>query len=371
MFRYFFLRSLVFSAFLAVSSLYGQNTLSLLFVGDVMGHGAQIQSAYNAEKNSYEYDDCFTYVGPIFRDNGLTIANLEVTLNCPPYSGYPTFSSDAALPAALIRSGVDVLVTANNHSCDKGKKGVLRTIAALDSLGVMHTGTFESQERRNLLNPLLIEKNGFRLGLLNYTYGTNGIPIPEGTFVNMIDTAVIRQDLARARTMGLDKIIVFIHWGNEYEMDPSSRQTSLADFIFKAGADIIIGSHPHVVQRAEFRELQQQFIVYSLGNFISNQRTTPQDGGMMVRLLLKKENEHVNIKDAAYYLTWVYTPKLEGKKRFFVLPASRYEQDPGFFDNDSTMLTMKKCLDLNRSVLNAQNTGTREMVYDATWQIWK
>lgn len=118
------------------------NRLSLLFIGDIMGHDEQIASAFNPGTGNYEYDDVFSYVRDEISEADIAIGNLEVTLGGPPYKGYPAFSSPASLAAACSNAGIDVLVTANNHSVDRGKKGILSTIQRLDSLGIMHTGTF-------------------------------------------------------------------------------------------------------------------------------------------------------------------------------------------------------------------------------------
>jgi len=169
--------------------------LSLLFIGDIMGHDEQIASARNVGNGSYEYDDVFRHVRDEISEADIAVANLEVTLGGPPYKGYPAFSSPASLAAACRNAGMDVLVTANNHSVDRGRKGILSTIQRLDSLGIMHTGTFADTVARDTLSPFIIEKNGISVAILNYTYGTNGLKVPAPTIVNMLDTAVISSEL--------------------------------------------------------------------------------------------------------------------------------------------------------------------------------
>jgi poly-gamma-glutamate synthesis protein (capsule biosynthesis protein) len=143
------------------------------------------------------------------------VGNLEVTLAGPPYKGYPQFSAPDELAIALKEIGMDVLVTANNHSLDRGRKGVERTIEMLDSLKIIHTGTFRDTVNRMNDYPLFIQKNGFVLALLNYTYGTNGIPIPEPNVVNMLDTVLMKKDITRAKEGKPDFIVVFTHWRKE------------------------------------------------------------------------------------------------------------------------------------------------------------
>ena len=348
-------------AFVSITS-YAQNSMQLLFIGDVMGHDGQIASAYNEETKKYEFDSCYVYISDILKAHDFAIANLEVTLNCAPYTGYPAFSSPSSLAGALVHNGVNCYVTANNHTADRGKRGVTKTIKALDSIGVMHTGTFASQKERDKKYPLILEKHGIKIALLNYTYGLNGNPIPEGTIINIIDSIQIKKDIQRAKSVGVDKIIVFVHWGLEYELEPNTEQIKLANYMKQVGADIIIGSHPHVVQRSEFNKTEQQFVVYSLGNFISNQRTQPRDGGNMIHIELQKNNDTVSITQAGYILTWVYTPTINNKKKFYVLPVSEYENKPEFFDNAHSFETMQSCVKTMRSVLR-ENINTPEIIY--------
>ena len=139
---------------------------SLLFIGDVMGHDEQIWSAENRETHLYNYDDVFKYIKPVIDDADIAIANFEVTLAGPPYTGYPQFSSPADLAAACKNAGIDYLVTANNHAADRGVKGIRGTINRLDSLGIPHTGTFLNSSSRDTLSPLMIYKNGTSIALL-------------------------------------------------------------------------------------------------------------------------------------------------------------------------------------------------------------
>ena len=160
---------------------------SLLFIGDIMGHDEQIWSAENRETHTFNYDNVFRYIKPVISEADIAIANFEVTLAGPPYMGYPQFSSPADLAVACKNAGIDYLVTANNHSADRGKNGIIKTIENLDSIGIPHTGTFLSAAMRDSLSPLFINRNGASIALLNYTYGTNGIKVPDPVIVNMLD----------------------------------------------------------------------------------------------------------------------------------------------------------------------------------------
>jgi poly-gamma-glutamate synthesis protein (capsule biosynthesis protein) len=178
-------------------------------------------------------------------------------------------------------------------------------------------------------SPLFVEKNGFKLAVLNYTYGTNGIPVTKPNIVNHLDTAFMRQDLLKAKEGKPDVIIVFTHWGAEYESLPSKWQKDLTDFCFKHGAQLVIGAHPHVLQPMEWRKEKNQFVAYSLGNYISGQRKRYTDGGAMAYLELKKVNFKsdsavTTIDSAGYYLGWVYRTA-DAQKDYYLLPVKETE----------------------------------------------
>ncbi|MFO7257167.1 MAG: CapA family protein [Bacteroidota bacterium] len=309
--------------------------ISLLFAGDIMGHDSQIASAYNAATGQYDYTSCFAGMKPYIESADVAIGNLEVTLAGPPYKGYPQFSSPDALAVALRDVGFDVLVSANNHSVDRGRKGILRTIRVLDSLGIPHTGTFANEAARNNEYPLILNKNGFTLALLNYTYGTNGIPVPAPGMVNLIDTAQMRADIQKARQVNPDAIIVFMHWGNEYESLPTRGQRQLADHLCRLGADLVIGSHPHVLQPMEWRKDQNKLVVYSLGNFVSGQRKRYTDGGATVytelmKIRYKPDSVITTIDSVGYFLQWVYRTEDE-KRNYYMIPVPHAEKDIAAF----------------------------------------
>ncbi|MBK7214842.1 MAG: CapA family protein [Bacteroidales bacterium] len=308
--------------------------ISLIFMGDIMQHMPQVESAWNDSLGKYIYDSCFQYVRPLIESYDLAIANLETTLAGKPYSGYPAFSSPDDLVNGLISAGIDILGTANNHCCDRGGKGVKRTSWMLDSLGIMHMGTYATETEWKERTPLIVEQKGFKLAFLNYTYGTNGIPVPEGTVVNLIDKNKISEDLKKAKSMNPDAVFIFIHWGEEYQREPNAYQKDIAEFCFLNGADYIIGSHPHVIQKMEWQKPDslhsQRLVAWSLGNYVSNQRKRYTDGGAMFDITLVKENGRTRIKDAGYHLTWVYNPIRYGKRQYYILPVKQFESDSGF-----------------------------------------
>lgn len=344
--------------------------LSLLFIGDIMGHDEQIWSAENRETHTFDYDDVFRYIKPVISEADVAIANFEVTLGGPPYMGYPQFSSPPALAAACKNAGIDYMVTANNHAADRGIKGIAGTINRLDSLGIPHTGTFLDSGSRDHLYPLMINKNGTSIALLNYTYGTNGINVPEPVIVNMLDKDVITADIKKAKAKNPDIIILFLHWGTEYDTVPSKTQTDLAGYFFSLGVDLIIGSHPHVLQKMVWAKNisggKDGIVVYSMGNFVSNQRKPKTDGGAIVRIEFTRIGNELKISDAGYYLTWVYTPIEQYRKKFFILPCSQFENTPDFFSKPAEYIQMKNFILGARSLLYKQNINIREKIYNGT-----
>ena len=342
--------------------------ISLLFIGDIMGHDEQIWSAENRETHLYNYDDVFQYIKPVIAGADIAIANFEVTLGGPPYTGYPQFSSPADLAVACKNAGIDYLVTANNHAADRGKKGIISTINKLDSIGIPHTGTFLNSSCRDSLTPLMIHKNGTSIALLNYTFSTNGIIVPEPVIVNMLDKELITRDINEAKDKNADIIILFLHWGTEYDTIPSKTQTDLALYFQSIGVDMVIGSHPHVLQKMVRTKNNvtgnDDVVIYSLGNFVSNQRKPKTDGGSMVRIELTRIGEKYNISNAGYYLTWVYAPIEKYRKKFFILPCSEFENKPDFFDKPEAYLHMKKFISDSRKLFNEQNIDIKEYTFD-------
>lgn len=349
-------------------SLVGQNDpLSFLFVGDVMQHDGQIEAAANPVEGGYDYDDGFKYVSPIIKQYDLRIANLEVTLGGKPFKGYPQFSAPDVLARTLVSSGFNVIITANNHSCDRGTKGVIRTLDQLDSLGVLHTGTFRNPEERAKNYPLIIEEKGMRVALLNYTYGTNGLTVAAPVIVNYIDSAVIRKDVERAKELNADYIICTMHWGSEYKFLPNSYQKRFESYCYDLGVDMVIGGHPHVVQPIERKMIngEEKLTVWSLGNFVSNMQTRPTRGGLMVGASIQKDNDQIILKDAEYFL--VYTLKRnEGKvTQYYILPDFDYNKYDDDFIDATNRSHYTNFNEDSRKLFEEHNKGVEEMKIDA------
>ncbi|TRX72359.1 CapA family protein [Carboxylicivirga sp. M1479] len=323
------MRFIFLSIFLTILKVgFAQDSLhvAMVFMGDVMGHDSQINSARIKDSDRYDYNSCFKYIKDDILSADIAIANLEVTLAGKPYKGYPTFSSPDTLANALISAGIDGLVMANNHCVDRKKAGLERTCNTLDKLGIPRTGVFKDSLDRIKNNPMILEANGIKIAVLSYTYGTNGIRVQSPNIVNQIDTAIIAEDIRLTRRLGVDEVIVCMHWGWEYQTKPNPEQKRLTSFLQSKGIRVIVGSHPHVLQPMNLQSIEGEnsLIANSMGNFISNQRTAPRDGAALLFVELLKVGDTVQVVKAEYQLTWVYTPVYNGKKSFYVLPAERY-----------------------------------------------
>ncbi|MBH5317879.1 CapA family protein [Paenibacillus sp. GSMTC-2017] len=302
-----------------------------LGVGDIMSHSPQLPGSYNATEKKYNFDPFFEEVKPILKQGDWVMANLETPIAGKEYgyTGYPSFNAPLELAEALKNAGFNLFSTANNHSLDKGEKGLLRTLEHLKGLELQAVGTASSQEEADAL--IISEKNGIKMGLLSYTYGTNGIPIPEGKpyLVNLIDEEKIKKDITRLKEGGADLVTVALHFGAEYQTTPNEEQKQLARALVAAGADIIAGSHPHVLQPYEVIETldakgnkKSALIIYSMGNFISNQRGGSKDYGVIFKVNIRKNVTEgtINLTEVEAIPTWVHRYKPDKSYRYRILP---------------------------------------------------
>ena len=311
-------------------SLYGQQQVKLLFVGDLMQHQAQIDAALRAD-GSYDYTHCFALVKERISGADLAIGNLEVTLGGEPYRGYPQFSAPDEYLYAIKEAGFDILATANNHSLDRRRRGLERTLALIDSAGLNAVGTYRNAADREERYPLVVEKNGLRIALLCGTYGTNGITPTPPNVVNSLSREEWAKDIHAARMMRADVIIALVHWGNEYQQQPSTEQREFAQWLISQGVDHIIGSHPHVVQPIEqvphLDYPTQHAVVYSLGNFVSNMSIAHGDVGLVVELTIEKIAHTTRLKSLAPLLVWTERATVSRKGDFRIIPEDTIPAD--------------------------------------------
>ena len=283
-----------------------KTSLSVMFLGDIMNHEIQMSEAWNG--TNYDYTNFFKHIKRELKSVDFCIGNLETVFGGKPYSGTSPFSSPDELAYALANSGINCLVTANNHSADCSADGVERTIDILDRYGIKHTGTFKDSE---VATPLILEKNGVKLAILNYTWGMEKI-YPKPHIVNLIGDPPdisgdpihpnninynkISGDIKQAKSVA-DKVVVFFHWGDQYKFRPNKNQVSLKDFCFFKGADIVIGAHPHVVQPSCWYKNNDKYVAYSLGNFVAYQPQPHTSKGMTVKIDISKDKIE-NVKES-------------------------------------------------------------------------
>lgn len=298
--------------------------VTLLFAGDAMQHKSQIDNAYVGGK--YDYSSYFAYIKDEIEAADIAVVNLEVTLGGKPYTGYPTFSAPDEFAVALKNAGFDVFLTCNNHSADRHSKGINRTIDVLDSLVIRHTGTFKDQEERDRFYPMMMTKNGIRFAFLNYTYDTNGIDVKPPCIVNYIDEDQIKKDIRQAKLLNADMIIANMHWGDEYKLIQNKNQERLAKLLVDEGVDLVIGSHPHVIQPSKVIKDKNgkisSLVVYSLGNFVSGMKAVNTDGGQLVKVTVSKESYfHPKIDSCSYNLIYVDKHYNNARTEFRLIPV--------------------------------------------------
>ncbi len=308
----------------------GKVSVRIRAVGDLMNHDENLSAAMR--DGVYDFSPFFTAIAPSLAAADLTIGNLETTIGAPPYEGYPTFRSPESYLDALTDAGFDVLTLANNHILDKGWKGVQATIDALEKREISYAGAYSDEGKSKEI--LLCDVNGVKVAVLAYAEYTNS-NIDVQYAVHYLKGNTFAADVKAAREQGADVVLAMVHWGNEYELKESESQRVWAGKLADAGVDIVLGSHPHVVQPAAWLETEAEdgstrrtFVAYSMGNFISNQRTLPRDAGVIFDFEIEKDLDTglCQILEASYVPTWVLKGLEDGKPTYDVLPAGKYRE---------------------------------------------
>lgn len=337
-----------------------KSEVTLLAVGDNLIHIEVVQSGLK-EDGSYNYDHLYDEIKDDIMAADIAVVNQETILGGRDltYSGYPAFNSPTEIGDALINAGFDVVLHATNHTLDKGLQGVLNTLDYWDKhpeitvLGINRSG-----EDRNRI--AIIEKNGIRIAMLNYTYGLNGYKIPRDRpyLVNLLDKDLMEADLKKARSEA-DFVVVFPHWGTEYSYEPSKSQKELVEFFYELGVDIVIGTHPHVLQPVELITSESghnMLVYYSLGNFLSYQKEAARMLGGMAHVTITKDDTGTYISSAS--ITPIVTHYEHGPAdySFGVYKLSEYTPEmgerhgvsdiavQGAFSYEETVRTAKKVL---------------------------
>lgn len=337
--------------------------ITINLVGDLMCHKPQTNNA-EVSPGVYDFKPSFEYVKPYLQDADITIGNLETTFagTGQPYAGYPAFNSPDAYCEAIKDAGFDFLVTANNHSMDTREEGLLRTIDVIKKNNMGYAGTYLNQRDHDSIR--ILNLKGIKLGILNYTYGTNGsYPKAEHKYMlNVIDSAGITDAVKTARQQGADVVLVFYHMGVENVTEPTQSQKDAVRFALDAGAALVIGAHPHMIgptQTVYSKTLNDTaFVAYSLGNFLSNQYWRYTDAGVILKLTVKKNltKNTTSYKCASYLPTWVY--RGDGARKMHVLFPSQWASDstklPSFL-TASHRKKMEEAFDDTKQILTKNN----------------
>ncbi len=315
------------------------STITIAAVGDIMMWREQIAAARLAGSTGYSFEGVFRNVAPALRKCDLVIGNLETTLagRRAPHqvrnrrNGFPRFSCPDELVPALRKAGFHVLTTANNHCMDHGVRGLKRTLDILDRYGIKHTGTSRSIGERS--RRLVISVKGIDVGILAYTYGTNGIrpPASKRWAVNRIQVRRVLHDIQRLRQKA-DLVVISLHFGVEFRRRPEEGQLKLVQRLMKGGADIVLGSHPHVVQptvvtrvRRPDGRIQRCVAVFSLGNFVSRRmwRNPWTQRGLILKVSVKKRRDgHARIVGVRSIPTWTRARAADGRPSYSVVPLA-------------------------------------------------
>ena len=272
---------------------------SMVVLGDNLMHMPVILDG-KQEDGSFNYSRIFSKLREDIVNADLAVIGQETVLGGEEMglSGYPMFNSPKEVGETLANEGFDVILHASNHIMDRGVKGIETSIDFWEGYDdITYLGINKSEEMK--ISPDIIEKNGIKFALFNYTYGTNGIPLPYGKeyMVNLLDEKKIEEDIKSVRDE-VDFVVVFPHWGNEYWLNPSEEQKALALKMCEWGADAIIGSHPHVIEPCEWIKSEngnECVVFYSLGNFVSRQKETQNLLGGMAGLEFSIKGEEKTI----------------------------------------------------------------------------
>ena len=314
-------------------------------IGDTLCHNTQYWDAYNSSTKQYDFSYVYDNIKDYTSSADITIGSLETTFAGEDrgYSNYPVFNSPDSLATCLKDIGVDVISLAGNHALDYGYSGICRTIDVLDNVGISHLGTYKSAEDQNKI--LIKDVKGVKIAFINYTYGTNGIPVPSDKpyCLNLIDKDLISKQIKQAKGQNVYMIVACMHWGTEYKTSANDEQKELADFLFKSGVDIILGNHPHVIEPMEKKTItlddgstKDVFVVYALGNFTADQRAEITRDSAILNLDITKDSDgKILINKVSYVPIYMYKNSAAKVHKFKILDI---EKSIANFDSGDTSI---------------------------------
>ncbi len=340
-------------------------TFTLTSLGDTLCHNTQYWDAYNSKTDEYDFSYVYEDIKNYTLSSDITIGSLETTFAGKEkgYSNYPTFNTPDSLATALKDIGVDVVSLAGNHALDYGYTGLCRTIDVFNNIGLSHLGTYKTAEDQEKI--LIKDVEGVKIAFINYTYGTNGIPLPSGKdfCVNLIDKDFIKKQINQAKEQNVDMIVACMHWGTEYRTTANSEQKDLANFLFENGVDVILGNHPHVLEPMEKKTITLQdgttkdvFVVYALGNFTADQRDEiTRDSAILNLTITKNSDSKISIDKVNYVPIYMYKNTNVSTHKFKILDIEKtikdYEEGKNTSINSTVYNNLKKQLEKIKSIL--------------------
>ena len=325
--------------------------IEIVATGDVLIHKEILDTQYDGQTNSYDFNNNFKYVKTYLENADLAIANLETTLAGVEnfgYSGYPSFNSPDSLADAMKLVGIDIVANMNNHALDRDVKGYKRTRQTLVDKGFDVIGTRASENDKRYV---LKDVEGIKIGITSYGYtmtatdnkrGLNGLVIPDDVLPLMNsfhpnnldwDLANMKDQINNMKADGAEVIMFYMHWGDEYELEPNATQIKIAQFLADEKVDIIFGTHPHSLQPIDILKsadgTSNTAVIYSMGNFLSSQRTERiqnpyTEDGVIVSVNISKnlKTNEVKVETPTYIPTWVNWFEKSGKLYYEVVPAT-------------------------------------------------
>lgn len=301
-----------------------ERKISLVMVGDVLIHEAVFKDASNGD-GTYEFHQMFDEIKPLLEGYDLRYCNQESIIGGKSLgiSGYPNFNSPDEIGNTIVDLGFNMIGLANNHAFDKGEKAINYSVNYWKKYdNIITAGSYLNEEDRNDIK--IYEKNGIKYAFLAYTTGINGNSLNNKDYlVNIYDKDKVKQDIEKVKEA--DLIIVAMHWGNEYTNEPTKSQRDIAEYLSSLGVDLIIGTHPHVVQPITY--IGDTLVIYSLGNFISNQLVIGINPaiGLLVGLDIElDDNGQIKFDITKKELLYSYS---ENSKNFKVIPFSKMNDD--------------------------------------------
>lgn len=325
------------------------DTAVLVFIGDVMLHSAQIENAHGRYRDkggngspdmheAYDFQPYLSGIRHVLEEADIAVANMEFTLAGHPFTGYPAFSAPDSYAEYMASCGIDIFLTANNHIFDKGQRGLRRTMERYKGLekshGIKTAGSIDT-ENESAGTPLYVRAKGIKIALLNFTYGTN-VPMKGRYMASIADTAAMKKAIGKAKDDSAELIIALPHWGNEYRLKHSASQRRTAEWLAKNGADIIIGTHPHVIQDCDTITVNKNGtektvpVIYSLGNIISNMSAANTQLGLVLTVKVARDTcGMAELLPPEFEFTWCSLPARRSGSHRTVFVKEYLRQDDG------------------------------------------